>query len=194
SFKKNITQTVLDVQLLKTYLQTRTNIDTNNLTLSGFSLGAVMGITVGAFDQSFSGYGFLVGGVDMANILMNRIRNRPDSEVAVAMKDVPKDEAAIRHQIAAVDPMTWLHRFQNKRFFSLNAAQDDIVDFKNSVEPMIEALKAQGNQVSTRLNDDGHTPTGSAFKKMKEIFFPLNAFLINKMPSVNTACQQDAIN
>lgn len=190
-FRQNIAQTVLDVHLLKNFLETRNNVDTQNISLSGFSLGGVMGLTVGAFDQSYSGYGFLVAGVDMANILMNRVRNRPDSEVAVALKDMPqKEESIIRHEIASVDPMTWLHRYQGKRYFALNADQDDIVDYKNSVQPLLESLRSQGNQITTKLNRDGHTPTGSGLKKFREIFVPLNDFIINKAPSFNSVCSQ----
>lgn len=108
AFRKNMAQLILDVHVLKNYLETRKNVDETNFSLSGISLGAVMGLTVAAFDQSFNRYGFLVGGVDMANILMNRVRTRPNSEVAEALKGSRTEEPYLRDELAAVDSMTWL--------------------------------------------------------------------------------------
>ncbi|MEQ1723909.1 MAG: hypothetical protein ABL930_12095, partial [Pseudobdellovibrio sp.] len=101
AFRKNMAQLILDVHVLKNYLETRKNIDTENFSLTGISLGAVMGLTVAGFDQSFNRYGFLVGGVDMANILMNRVRTRPTSEVAEALKNTRQDESFLRDELAA---------------------------------------------------------------------------------------------
>ncbi len=187
SFRENMVQLVLDVHLLKNFLDNRPNINTQNLSLSGISLGAVMGITVGAFDQSFSSYGNLVGGVDMANILMNRATHRANSEVAIALKDLKLDENLIRNELAAVDSMTWLHRYKNKKLFFLNASRDDIINYDNSVKPMLDTLQLNNN-VLAKLNDDTHSPTGSILKKVTQVFFPLLDFVIDKNPSYDQSC------
>lgn len=187
-FRKNMVQLILDVHLLRNYLETRDNVDTNKLSLSGISLGAVMGVTVGAFDQGFTGYGYLVGGVDMANVLMNRVRTRPDSEVAIALKGLNPDESSLREELAPADGMTWLHRYQGKKMFILSASQDDIVDYKNSVVPMLRQLEGQNNAIKHRLNDGRHSPTGSAIKKLDSVFLPLLDFVIDKAAFANAAC------
>lgn len=192
AFRKNMAQLILDVHVLKNYLESRKNIDPTNLSLSGISLGAVMGLTVGAFDQSFSRYGFLVGGVDMANILMNRVRTRPSSEVAEALKGTRAEEPYLRDELAAVDSMTWLHRIKNKRMFLISASRDDIVDYKNSVEPMVESLKKQNNEIDHKVNDDEHSPTGSAFKKLRQVFMPLlNSVVKGTQTSAEVCPPQD---
>lgn len=187
-FRKNMAQLILDVHLLRNYLETRGNVDTKKMSLSGISLGSVMGLTVGAFDQGFTGYGYLVGGVDMANILMNRVHTRPDSEVAVALRDLKPEENSLRDELAAVDGMTWLHRYQGKKMFLLSASQDDIVDYRNSVEPMIGQLRGQNNSLKLKLNNDSHSPTGSAWSKLKNVFLPLLDFVIDNALHVNTVC------
>ncbi len=187
-FRKNMAQLILDVHLLRNYLETRGNVDTKKMSLSGISLGSVMGLTVGAFDQGFTGYGYLVGGVDMANILMNRVHTRPDSEVAVALRDLKPEENSLRDELAAVDGMTWLHRYQGKKMFLLSASQDDIVDYKTSVEPMIEQLRGQNNSLKLKLNNDSHSPTGSAWSKLKNVFLPLLDFVIDNALHANTVC------
>ena len=187
-FRKNMVQLILDAHLLRNYLETRENINTGNISLSGLSLGSVMGLTVGAFDQGFTKYGYLVGGVDMANILMNRVRNSPGSEVAVALKDLNPEEGSLRDELAASDGMTWLHRYRGKKIFVLSASQDDIVDYNNSVVPMLKQLKEQGNDVRHRLNNDSHSPTGSAIKKVQNVFMPLITFLVEKVPGTAAYC------
>lgn len=187
-FRKNMVQLVLDAHMLRNYLETRENVDAANISLSGLSLGSVMGLTVGAFDQGFSRYGFLVGGVDMANILMNRVRNSPNSEVAIALKDMHPEEGALRNELAASDSMTWLHRFQGKKFFILSASQDNIVDYNNSVVPMLKLLREQNNGVAHRLNNDQHSPTGSAIKKLRTVFLPLIDFISESGSGAETAC------
>lgn len=170
--RQNIMQLILDVHVLKNYLETRTNVDTKNMNLAGISLGAVLGLTVGAFEQSFNRYTFMVGGADLANILMNRVRNRPDSEVAIAMKGVNFEENFLRRELAPIDSFTWMHKYQNKIFSFVNASRDDIVEFRNSVEPVYNIL-GKNNRLDTRINEDEHVPTGGVFTKLKNIVLPL---------------------
>ena len=187
-FRKNVLQLILDAHMLRNYMETRENVDTKNISLSGISLGSVLGLTVGAFDQGFTKYGFLVGGVDMANILMNRVRSSPDSEVAVALKDLNPDEASLRKELATSDSMTWLHRYQGKKMFILSATRDNIVDYNNSVVPMLKLLRLQGNDVQHRLNDDTHSPSGSAIKKLQTVFLPLIKFIVEKQSGTEAYC------
>lgn len=188
SFRKNMGQLILDVHLLKNYLETRSNVDSKHISLTGFSLGAVMGLTIGAFDQSFNSYGFLMGGSDMANILMNRVRTNSDSEVAMLLKDSAKDENIIRSEIAAVDSLTWLHRYKNQKTFFLNNDGDVVVTLKDNVQPMLDILKSNNNSVATRVNQGGHVPSGSIFKKFKDIFSPLNDFIVDGTQTKNSVC------
>ncbi len=187
-FRKNMAQLILDVHLLKNFLETRKNVDTTRLSLSGISLGSVMGNTVGAFEQGFSSYAFLVGGVDMANILFNRASTRKNSEVALALKDLNLDETLIRNELASVDALTWMHRYKNKSYFALNASKDDIINYEISVRPMLDELKKNGNSVQAKLNDDSHSPTGSIFKKIKEVFIPLLNFVVGDAARYDDVC------
>lgn len=187
SFRKNMAQLILDVHLLKNYIETRPNIDTSHISLSGFSLGAVMGLTVGAFDQSFNSYGFLMGGADMANILMNRVRTNKDSEVALALNKNVQDEELIRSELAAVDSLTWMHRYKNKDTFFLNNDHDVVVTYLENVAPALQYLK-QNNHVMTRVNEGGHVPSGSVFKKFKDIFVPLNDFILKGSADKSVVC------
>lgn len=78
-----------------------------------------------------------------------------------------------------VDAATWLHRYQSKKMFFVSATQDDIVDMQNSVAPMIEKLSLQGNKIEHKINEDQHSPTGSAIKKIKTVFLPLLNFIVS---------------
>ena len=198
NFQKNMAQLILDVHLLKNYMETRSNINANHISLAGISLGGVMGLTVGAFDQSFESYGYIVGGGDMANILMNRVRQRPGSEVELALKSMPGsyDESGkltitedfVRSKIASVDSMTWIHRFKNKRVGMVNAGKDDLVYFDRSVAPILNALKANNNKVSSIVNpNDQHVP-GSGFTVFRHEFIPTNDFLTDGAPTKSQMC------
>lgn len=189
-FRENLAQLVLDAHVLRLALAEMPKVDRNNISLSGISLGAVLGLTVGAFDQGFSRYASLVGGGNLANILSNRATNKPESEVAIALKGSAIEEAAIRDQLAAVDPIVWAHRMKSKNVFMLSASRDNIVDYRNSVIPMVDLMKANGNTIQHILNEDEHSPTGSALKKMKKVFLPMLRFIVADRPSIHEACAQ----
>lgn len=189
TFKRNVAQLVLDVHVLRNLLETRDKVNPNKISLTGISLGSVMGITVGAFDQGFESYGNLVGGGDMANILFNRASTRPDSEVAVALQGLDLDENSMRDELAAIDPITWSHRYQNKSVFMLSASRDDIISYEDSVTPLLGILQENGNQVKHRVNDDTHSPSGSALDKFRNSFRPLMKFIVDGSPSMNRVCR-----
>ena len=189
-FRQNFAQLILDAHVLRVALAEMPKVDSQNISLSGISLGAVLGLTVSAFDQGFSRYAKLVGGGNLSNILANRAQNRPESEVALALKGSVIEEAAIRSEIAAVDPIVWAHRIKNKKVFMLNATRDDIVDYTKSVKPVVEILKINGNQIEQILNEDEHVPTGSGLKKLKKVFLPMLKFIVADKPSVQSTCSQ----
>ncbi|MBC7740736.1 MAG: hypothetical protein H7061_00965 [Bdellovibrionaceae bacterium] len=188
-FKQNILQLILDVHALKNYLDTRKNIDAKKISLAGVSLGSVLGFTVGAFDQSFSGFGSLMGGADMAQILINRATTNPKSEVGVILQKVNPTEENLRKALAPVDGLTWAHRFKNKKFMFLIAGQDEVIDYANSVKPLLELFKQNQNSIIQSINGDGHVPSGSALKKIKELFLPLLRFTIDEAPPIDRVCE-----
>jgi predicted peptidase len=193
-FRKNMAQLILDVHMLRNYIETRENVDTQKISLSGISLGAVMGLTVGAFDQGFASYANLVGGTDMAQILFNRATKNPDSEVAIALKNINLNEDSVREELAPVDSMTWLHRYKNKKIFILSASRDAIINYDHSVKPMLNRLGEAQNKVTHRLNDDEHSPTGSVLKKFSKVFSPLLDAVVDGSPSYNFVCPDKFIN
>jgi len=187
-FKLNLAQLTLDTHMLKNILESLPEVDTTRLTLSGISLGSVLGLTVGAIDQSFSGYSFVVGGGDISSILLNRAKNRDDSEVAIALKGLTMSEAEVRQTLAAADGFTWAHRYQKQKIQLISASRDDIVDYQQSVAPMIQTLK-QNNEVVHKLNNDTHSPSGSALDKYKNVFKPIVNFVIGNAIPFREACQ-----
>lgn len=188
-FKLNLAQLTLDTHLLKNILESLPEVDNNRITLSGISLGAILGMTVGGIDQSFSGgYSFVVGGGDISSILLNRAKNRPDSEVAIALKGITLSDSEVRQTLAAVDGYTWLHRYKNQKIQLINASQDDIVDYQQSVAPLVEKLKFN-NTVFHKVNNDTHSPSGSALEKYKNVFKPIVQFVIGDAVSFRESCQ-----
>lgn len=188
-FQKNMIQLTLDIYLLKNLVETLPEVDTERISLAGLSLGGVVGYFVGAFDQSYAGYSFLNGGGDMASILLNRVQNRKDSEVALALKDLTASDDEFRSALAAVDGYTWAHRFSGKKIQILSASRDDIVDYKNSVFPLMSQLKLN-NMTEQQLNDDTHSPSGSAFKKYMTVFRPLAQFVMLGKTPYKEACER----
>lgn len=191
-FKENIVQFVLDLHLLKNYLETRNNINQQKISLSGLSLGAVLGLVAGAFEQSFTSYGNFMGGTDMASILMNRARHSPESESGVIFKKAQVDEPQLREAIAAFDATTWLHRYKNKKVLIVSASRDEVINYQISVQPMLKHLQLY-NSVQHKLNDDTHSPTGSAVKKLKEVVLPLLNFIVDGSPTSESVCDTNIL-
>jgi hypothetical protein len=186
-FKTNVSQLILDTRMLKNILETLPDLDPNRMNLSGISLGGVLGLTVGAFDQSYNSYSFVVGGANFADILLNRAKTRPDSEVALALKGLSADENTVKQKLSAVDGYTWMHRYKNKSILMVNASKDDIVDYSTSVKPLVESI-SKNNVVKHQLNDDTHSPGGSVLTKYKNVFKPLVTFIVGDGPTLQSTC------
>lgn len=194
-FQKNMAQLILDTHVLKNILESLPEVDSNRINLSGISLGAVLGLTVGAFDQSYNSYSFIVGGANVADILINRAETRKDSEVAIAMKDLTETQDQVRFKLSAIDGYTWLHKYNGKKIQVVSASRDDIVDYGKSVKPVVEELK-NSNRVTHQLNDDTHSPSGSIWSKYKNVFKPMIDFIIADGQTLRQACpaKADGIN
>lgn len=194
-FQKNMAQLILDTHVLKNILESLPEVDAQRINLSGISLGGVLGITVGAFDQSYNSYSFIVGGANVANILINRAETRKDSEVAIALKDLTETPDQVRLKLSAIDGYTWLHKYNGKKIQIVSASRDDIVDYNKSVKPVVEELKIS-NQVAHQLNDDTHSPSGSVWSKYKNVFKPMINFIVGDGQTLRQACPStgDGIN
>ncbi len=190
-FQNNMAQLILDTHVLKNILESLPEVDSQRINLSGISLGGVLGITVGAFDQSYSSYSFVVGGANVADILLNRAETRKDSEVAIALKDLTETQDQVRLKLSAIDGYTWLHKYKNKKIQIVSASRDDIVDYVKSVKPVVEELK-NSNRVTHQLNDDTHSPSGSIWSKYKNVFKPMINFIVEDGKTLRQACPTSA--
>jgi hypothetical protein len=186
-FQKNMAQLILDTHVLKNILENMNDFDSSRINLSGISLGGVLGLTVGAFDQSYNSYSFIVGGGNLADILINRAKNRNDSEVAIAMKDLKDSEESLRIKLSAIDGFTWLHRYKNKKIQMVSASRDDIVDYQKSVKPFIDNVSKE-NIMTHQLNDDTHSPSGSVISKYRNVFKPLITYIVGTGETFSQAC------
>ncbi len=186
-FQKNMAQLILDTHVLKNILESMDDFDSSRINLSGISLGGVLGLTVGAFDQSYNSYSFIVGGGNLADILINRAKNRNDSEVAIAMKDLKDSEESLRIKLSAIDGFTWLHRYKNKKIQMVSASRDDIVDYQKSVKPFIDSVSKE-NMMTHQLNDDTHSPSGNVISKYKNVFKPMINYIVGSGETFTQAC------
>lgn len=192
-FEENLVQLTLDIYLLRSWLASQNDVDQTRVSLSGFSFGAVLGWTsFSMLNELFpSGYGSLVGGGDLAGMMLNRIQNRKNSEVEIALNNNPIGPDELQIQLAPYDPYLWVHRIKNSKILAVVATKDDIVLQSKSVDPLLNLLRNQGNRVTTRYNEDTHTPSASLFSSLKNIILPLSRFIKDAAPiRSQTTCSQ----
>lgn len=184
ALRLNLMQLTLDVYLALSWLHAQPDMDKQRISMAGFSLGSVLGWSILPHLSEIipAGYASLVGGGDIAKIFVNRMKSKSNSEVEVALKDTDRDESALRLNVAAYDPLVWVHRVKSSRILAIVADNDEIMDKKWIVDPLLNQLK-QDNNVKTKLNNGPHTPSGSAWSILKGILLPLSQFIIADAPS-----------
>ncbi len=118
-------QAVLDVRRAGDWLASRPDVEPSRVGLVGISLGAVVGSLTAGVDDHFGRSVFLIGGGDLAAIVMNGSK-----ETAAAKARLEKDGYTIdqlRGMWKNIDPITFASRVRPEEVLLINAEADEVI-------------------------------------------------------------------
>jgi dienelactone hydrolase len=118
-------QAVLDVRRAGDWLAGRPDVEPSRVGLVGISLGAVVGSLTAGVDDHFGRSVFLIGGGDLAAIVMNGSK-----ETAAAKARLEKDGFTIeelRRMWKDIDPITFAPRVRPEEILLINAEADEVI-------------------------------------------------------------------
>ncbi|HPI39257.1 MAG TPA: hypothetical protein PLJ21_00530 [Pseudobdellovibrionaceae bacterium] len=173
--RSHFLQTLLDIHVAYSFLHAHPYVDPQNINLYGTSLGAILGYLAAGTNPIFDSYSFLGGGGNLYKILTSRALNNPESDLSQLVKEL-KDIQQLQNSIAFMDPLLWSSFLKNKRVQILHAKRDELIDYKESLEPIILDYKEQKNSLQLHMLNLGHGAS-VGFKALFDIFFPIKTFL-----------------
>jgi dienelactone hydrolase len=118
-------QAVLDVRRAGDWLAARPDVEPSRVGLVGISLGSIVGSLAAGVDDHFGRSVFIIGGGDLAAIVMNGSK-----ETAAAKARLEKDGFTIeqlRGLWKDIDPVTFASRVRPEEMLLINAEADEVI-------------------------------------------------------------------
>jgi len=140
-FLSALDQAGKEISRLVDLLQTRPEVNPNNIGIAGISLGGIMSATAAGVDSRFHRAMLMLAGGDLTTMIHHARETRPLGRM---IQNLPPDErASVEKQLLAFDPLTHAQalreRAQKGRVLMLNAAQDEVIP-RECTEKLASAL------------------------------------------------------
>lgn len=121
---KGMTQAVLDIRRGAAWLAAQSEVDPEQLGISGISLGGITGALSAAAEPRFHKVGLMLAGGDFSKIAWN---STEASEIRKAWEAQGKTIEELAEIIKPVDPITYAANVRGRKILMLNAKHDEVV-------------------------------------------------------------------
>jgi len=118
-------QAVLDVRRAGDWLAARPDVEPSRIGLVGISLGAVIGSLSAGVDDHFGRSVFLIGGGDLAAIVMNGSKETATAKERLLKAGLTLEQ--LRGMWKDVDPVTFASRVRPDEILLINAETDEVI-------------------------------------------------------------------
>jgi len=118
-------QAVLDVRRAGDWLASRPDVEASRVGLVGISLGAVVGSLTAGVDDHFGRSVFLIGGGDLASIVMNGSKETAAAKAKLEKEGFTVDK--LRLMWRDIDPITFASRIRPEEMLLINAEADEVI-------------------------------------------------------------------
>jgi dienelactone hydrolase len=143
-----MTQSVMDVRRTIDFIQTRTEFDHKQLGISGTSLGSLVSILSYAIDPRLSKAAFMLGGIDLADIVWHSSRV---VKVREELRRRGYTENRLRRELASIEPAAFLAKRTTGSAFVIGGKYDTVIPPVDTTK-LINALPG----AKTLWLDTGH--------------------------------------
>ena len=118
-------QAVLDVRRAGDWLASRPDVEPSRVGLVGISLGAVVGSLTAGIDDRFGRSVFLIGGGDLAAIVMHGSKETAAAKERLEKAGYSVDQ--LREMWKDIDPITYASRVRPEEILLINAEADEVI-------------------------------------------------------------------
>ncbi|HEY3783500.1 MAG TPA: prolyl oligopeptidase family serine peptidase [Fimbriimonadaceae bacterium] len=143
-----MTQSVLDVRRAIDFLETRKEFEHDQIGIAGTSLGSLVSILTYALDSRIKSAAFLLGGVDLADIIWHSSRV---VQVRETLRHKGYTEARLETELASIEPLKYLKDRKTGDTFVIGGRYDTVVP-PNDTKKLIDALP----NAKVLMLDTGH--------------------------------------
>ena len=124
---EGMTQAVMDIRRAVTWLESRQEIDTNELGIVGISLGGIVGSLSASIEPRFARACLVLAGGDFG-LLAFESAELEDLRSNWAGPDVSIDD--VRAMLKPIDPITYADRLKGREILMMNAKFDEVIPRK----------------------------------------------------------------
>lgn len=123
-------QSVLDTRRAGDWLAARPEVDPDRLGIMGISMGCIIGSLTAGVDPAFKRHCFVIGGGDLALIVMNGSPEATGVRDALGAKGMTLLE--LREAWEVIDPLTYASRLSAKTVMMINMTEDEIFPLEST--------------------------------------------------------------
>ncbi len=131
-------QAVSDIRRAADWLLARPEVDPRRIGLVGVSLGSILGSLVLGDVPRFERAVLLIGGGDLAGILLHDSNEMRQVRKHLAEKGI--DKAALARALEPIEPLRFAHRVDPKGVLFINARQDEVIP-RAATEALWDAMR-----------------------------------------------------
>lgn len=124
-------QSVSDVRRTVDWIQTRPEFNSNEIGLTGTSLGAIVSSLTFAVEPRISAASFMLGGADLSYLLLNSSRTTVQRKV---LSDEGWTEEKLRLVLAPIEPLNFLDPTDSRPTYLISARHDNVVPLESSLK------------------------------------------------------------
>lgn len=124
ALKLTMRQSVSDIRRTVDWIQTRPEFDGQNIGVTGVSLGAIVSSLAFAIEPRIKAASFLLGGADLAHILMHSSRTVSQRGV---LESKGWNEESLRDSLSPIEPLSYLSPADTRPTYVIGARNDNVV-------------------------------------------------------------------
>lgn len=129
ALKMTMIQSVSDIRRTIDWIKSRLEFDSEQLGITGTSLGAIVSSLAFAVEPRIKSASFLLGGADLAYLMMNSSRTTSQRHV---LTDAGWTEESLHKELLDIEPTTYLKPDDLRPTYVINAKYDTIVPLESS--------------------------------------------------------------
>jgi len=123
-------QSVLDTRRAGDWLSSRPEVDKDRLGIMGISLGCILGSLTAGIDPAFKRHCFVIGGGDLAGVVMNGSPEAMGVSAALGATGMSLED--LRAVWEPIDPLTYASRLSGKTVMMINMTKDEIFPLEST--------------------------------------------------------------
>ncbi len=122
---EGIRDAVLNISYAKDWLQTRSEVKTEQIGIFGISIGAMVGCVAAGVDSQFKQKAFVLGGGDLAHIFLHE--STLTKQIVPLIFEANMSKEKLREILLPVEPLTFASRLDAKKTMMINAKKDSFI-------------------------------------------------------------------